>query len=311
MVTSDNLHILNGDSSWHLFQEAGITGDTLIWREILCEGPVIKEVASDEFWQLRKSFVTEEFGPGSANYMQLIDDFEKLRHFKNYDEIILWFEYDLFCQINMMAVLSWCYKQQVLDHCKVFMICVGKEPGYNRLVGLGQIPVHRYHELYEERTALTEPSLAYANQVWNAFVSKDARELEFALMPHPVFQYLNGAIKSHFMRFPNIQNNLSEIEAEIIHKINNRQAQNVDDVVRHLLQWQDYYGFGDLQYFRYLRIIKDLIEFEEPLRLSEKGVEALTGNFDRTKSAEMNYDLGGATVNDFRWNESEGQLEPA
>lgn len=308
---ADNLHILNGDSSWHLFQETGIPGETLVWREILCEGPVQHEIATPEFWSKRDDFVKSEFGAGPADYKQLIDDFEKLKDFKSYTEIILWFEYDLFCQVNMMALLSWCYRQNVHDHCKVSMICVGDEPGYERLIGLGRIPPHRYTELYEERTILTGPSLAYADRVWKAYTSEDPNELEFALMPHPVFSYLSGAMKSHLKRFPYTSCALNEIEQEILITIQNEEVHNVDDVVRHMLQWQHYYGFGDLQYFRHIRLIRDLIIFEDPMTLSSIGKEAISGNWSRNSVSGLNYQLGGSEASSFNWNEDSGELIPS
>lgn len=308
---ADNLHILNGDSSWHLFQETGIPGETLVWREILCEGPVQYEIATPEFWSKRDDFVKLEFGAGPADYKQLIDDFEKLKDFKSYTEIILWFEYDLFCQVNMMALLSWCYKQNVHDHCTVSMICVGHEPGYERLVGLGRIPPHRYTELFEERKTLTEASLAYADRVWKAYTSEDPNELEFTLMPHPVFSYLSGAMKCHLKRFPYTSCALNEIEQEILSTIQNEEVHNVDDVVRHMLQWQHYYGFGDLQYFRHIRLIRDLINFEDPMTLSSIGKEAISGNWSRNSVSGLNYQLGGSEASSFNWNEDSEELIPS
>ena len=34
------LHILNGDSTRYGFEQTGIEGDIMVWREVLSEGPV-------------------------------------------------------------------------------------------------------------------------------------------------------------------------------------------------------------------------------------------------------------------------------
>ena len=111
------LHILNGDSSLHQFNKTSLEGDTLVWREILCEGKTREEIGSAPYWETRKEFL--------KNYAK--DSFEK--HFENlkqeissvrfsdYEEVILWFEYDLFCQINMLGAIAW------LHHFKKEQTC--------------------------------------------------------------------------------------------------------------------------------------------------------------------------------------------
>ena len=38
------LHVLNGDETASVFARAGIAGHTLVWRDILCEGPVMPQI---------------------------------------------------------------------------------------------------------------------------------------------------------------------------------------------------------------------------------------------------------------------------
>ncbi|UJH91615.1 hypothetical protein LZ575_02610 [Antarcticibacterium sp. 1MA-6-2] len=44
---SQLLHITNGDDITTNLQEVGITGDVVVWREMLCEGPTVLELESD------------------------------------------------------------------------------------------------------------------------------------------------------------------------------------------------------------------------------------------------------------------------
>ncbi|MGB3465001.1 MAG: hypothetical protein WBA74_07020, partial [Cyclobacteriaceae bacterium] len=234
------LHILNGHTTLHLFQEAGIEGQAVVWNEILSDGPAIYEVGTEPFWKLRKDFVVATFGQGAAGYDQLIRDFEIVRSYREYDEIILWYEYDWFCQINLMAILSWFYQVGVMNDTRISLICAGKEEGYNRLVGLGQLPVRMYPELLDRRRSLSESNLRFADNVWKTYVDDDPSELAFATIPHPVFRYISGAVKSYFTRFPD-DTGLNQIEREILETIAARKVLNVDLLVRHMLQWQTYY----------------------------------------------------------------------
>ncbi len=305
---ADKLHILNGDSTLHLFQQSGIPGDAFVWNEILCEGPVKFEVASQEFWDTRLAYVTEVFGPGASNYRQLIEGFSILQHHDKYNEIILWYEYDLFCQVNLMAILSYLNSEGLIHKLAISLICVGEEEGYDRLVGLGQIPVHRYEKLFKERTPLSEPDLDFATNVWMSYCSEDPNELDFALMPHPTFKYLSGSMLAHFKRFPNKKTGLSSIEDQILTYIQQENPKGPDEIVRNSLQNQGYYGFGDMQYFHYIKMMEPLLSFEKNISLSDLGKSFLKGKVKRDVVASLDYPIGGTTASTYYWQESNNSL---
>ena len=293
------LHILNGQTTLHLFHESGITGETFVWDEILSDGPVLYEVASEEFWQMRRDFVVATFGQGATGYSNLVKNFEKVRAFDNYEEVVLWYEYDLFCQVNLIAILSWFYKQSAHNKVRFSLICVGEEPGYNKLVGLGQLPVRRYPELLENRQSLSESNLRYADTVWSSYTDENPSELAFACVPHPIFQYLGSAIQAHLERFPD-HTGLGVIEHEILSCISKESLTNVDFLVRHMLQWQEFYGFGDLQYYYYIKAMKPFINFGNTLALNEAGKQCLDGQIDRSLYPSMNLPFGGSRASEYR-----------
>ncbi len=62
------------------------------------------------------------------------------------------------------------------------------------------------------------------------------------------------AIEQHLKRFP-AENRLNEIENKIL-QIINENSFSKKEIMKELLLWQDsatVYGFGDLQYFNYLK----------------------------------------------------------
>jgi len=90
------LHILNGDNTAQIFSKSTIHGDIIIWREMLCDGALHKDVGSDEFWKKRYNFFEEEIGITRLEYYdKTIKELIKIENVSNYDEIVLWFEYDL------------------------------------------------------------------------------------------------------------------------------------------------------------------------------------------------------------------------
>jgi len=106
------LHILNGYATLHLFQEADISSEVCVWNEILSEGPVTYDIASESFWKMRREFIATTFGPGAAGYDEVIAHFDIIRTYSTYEEVILWYEYDLFCQLNLVGLLSWFYRER-------------------------------------------------------------------------------------------------------------------------------------------------------------------------------------------------------
>tara|TARA_R110002033_G_scaffold23563_27_gene55715 strand:- start:5315 stop:5701 length:387 start_codon:yes stop_codon:yes gene_type:complete len=99
------LHITNGSNLTNFLKELDFSGDILTWEEMLCEGPTISNINSDQFLKLRASFLNTYYDV-DLNIVEVKEELDRLNHTENYSEIILWFEYDLFCHINMIAVLN-------------------------------------------------------------------------------------------------------------------------------------------------------------------------------------------------------------
>ena len=62
------LHITNGDSLTSRLKTLIPNGDIIVWREMLCEGPTTREVGSQEFFDLRKNFLSSQYGVKPEDY---------------------------------------------------------------------------------------------------------------------------------------------------------------------------------------------------------------------------------------------------
>ena len=120
----NQIHILNGDAIISHFDASKIKGQIMVCREILAEGKTTVEVGSPGFIQHRQDFFMLFFDEADALYQkQFLSELSKLNDLEQYDEITLWFEYDLFCQINMMAMLSHLYRKKAK---RISLICIGE-----------------------------------------------------------------------------------------------------------------------------------------------------------------------------------------
>ena len=95
-------NILNGDALAYSFPETKIEGEIIVVREGLMDGDLSGNNLQD-FWQSRAQYVgaTE-----SEYYSNVVREFEKIINAPDGSEFNLWFEYDLFCQVNMWFVIS-------------------------------------------------------------------------------------------------------------------------------------------------------------------------------------------------------------
>ena len=101
------LHITNGSALTDYLLKLDISKkeNIITWEETLCVGPTVEEVASPAFIKIRQAFF-KSFYDLTLSKKDLISGLQKLDDISNFTEIVLWFEYDLFCHINMVAVIS-------------------------------------------------------------------------------------------------------------------------------------------------------------------------------------------------------------
>ncbi|MGB8704321.1 MAG: DUF1835 domain-containing protein, partial [Gillisia sp.] len=134
------LHIANGDDLGQNIAELALGGEIITWREMLCEGPTTYIVGDEEFIKLRKDFLKKNYEVTSEEYEdQFISEFKKFNEFTNYDEVILWFEFDLFSHINMLAAIS-----HIIENKKttpVYLVCSKKLQGDKEFTVLSQLPL--------------------------------------------------------------------------------------------------------------------------------------------------------------------------
>lgn len=303
------LHILNGDSTYHSFKYQSIPGETLVWREVLCEGETLYDLGSPAFWESRKRFFQSFFEVSPQEYQnKVIAEFEKLRSDLSwFTEIVLWFEYDLFCQINMMAILAWLSRHK-RRNTKVSLICIGRLECYDKLVALGEINPDRYNDLFDNRDHLTDHELFYARAFWKTYCSKEHNDLVSIAEAAPqIFSYLEEAMIAHTRRFPSTKNGLNEIQQFILTSLS-QEKKAIKPLLKMLLQRQNVYGFGDTQYEKYIKDLYPLISGEEELEINALGKKVLFEGEHYTLHAPVIYKFGGTDSAKFRWSPKTDEL---
>lgn len=290
------LHITNGDSTTKYLRKLKFSGEFVTWREMLCEGKTITNVGSEQFWKTRFDFLKSSYKVSKKKFIDYtLKEYRNLCQKKNQDEIVLWFEYDLFCQINMIAMISWLKKHRK-GH-QISLVCSGKVKGSKKMFGLSELSQNQIEEHYKNRIELTTDDIEYADYIWQLYCSDSPLRLETVHKFNPMspFQYLTAALEAHLQRFPSIENGLNAVENFVLETTHNHQLSSEKQLIGKLLSNQKVYGFGDVQYLEKIQRLKSLFATFNPVTLNKMGKKVLERqqNFYRQIRNDISY-LGGA-----------------
>ena len=295
-MSTSLLHITNGDSTTKYLQKLKYKGDFITWREMLCEGKTTSDVGSENFWKNRFEFFKTSYKVSKRKFIDYtVKEYRNLCNHKKQDEIVLWFESDLFCQVNMLAVISW-LKRFRKGHT-TSLITSGKIDENEKMYGLSELSKEQLQNHFENRVILSQDDIEYADYIWQLYCSDSPLRLEnVQYNPNSPFQYLTDAIKSHILRFPSIINGLNTLENSVLKAVKENEFSSKEKMVSYLLNNQENYGFGDTQYFHKINEMKKLFTTSfNPVKLSKIGKKVLYNQMNYYAQIRSNETyLGGA-----------------
>ncbi|MBG48325.1 MAG: DUF1835 domain-containing protein [Pseudozobellia sp.] len=306
---SSLLHITNGDSFTEKLKSLKLKGDIITWREMLCEGKALTTVGSESFWKTRFEFLNKNYKVSKSWFIEkTLKEYRSLCNHKQQDEIVLWFEYDLFCQINMIAVLSWLKANR--KYAQISLVCSGKEDESGKLYSLSELSDEQLLYLYKNKTELTQDDIEYADYVWQLYCSDNPIRLEnLSDFSEFQFEYLPDALHTHLQRFPSIKNGLNSMENNILQIALDKKPASRKVFLAEILQNQGFLGFGDSQYERAITRLKPLFSGFNPVRLTKKGKEILEKRTSYYSCIQDNdVYLGGALKYNFLFNTDSGRI---
>ena len=305
-MSKQQLHITNGSHLTNVLNELNIQGVKLTWQELLCEGPTTEKVGSELFLETRKSFFTQFYNI-DLDIEFIKSELDKFNDSENYSEIVLWFEYDLFCHINMIAIIS--LIQQKKMNLPIHLVCSGRIEGSKNLMGLSELSPEQLLNHYKNKVLLNKDDIDIATTVWGIYCGVDHTLLKPFIVKPSSFKYLSNCLKAHLERFPNSVDGLSILERNILQIIVKQSITSKHHLLGYALNYQGYYGFGDLQLER---IINQLSMFysvtEGEIELNRKGHEALLGHHNFALEIDNDMMYGGVKKIAFQFNKSKNKL---
>jgi hypothetical protein len=307
-LSTKTLHITNGDSLNNRLLDLDIKGDFAVWREMLCEGKTTYTIGDSNFIDTRSSFLETDYDIKDTNYHdKFISQLEIIKNWNAYDEIILWFEYDLFCHINMMACIS--YLTQVGCKKPLFLVCSGRVSGEKDLKGLPELTDNQLQDHYQNKKALTKNDQLLSDQIWRLYCSDDHLKLQPILAKDSSFIYLSNCISAHKKRFPEEQSGLNTLELHILKLIKKHQITSERQLCGYVLTYQGYYGYGDMQVFKMIKRLRSYFEEQEGyFVVNEKGECALNGDHIEAPGQKKHCYFGGVSKYAYKYKKDTHQL---
>ena len=198
-----------------------------------------------------------------------------------HDEVVLWFEHDLFCQVHLVYLLDW-FAARNLGQTRLSLICIGEFPGIENFHGLGELNAGQLASLFGTRHEVTPLELQTASAAWTAYCSPEPTALQRLLHSDTsAMPFLQAALRCHLARFPSIRNGLGRIENRGLALINDG-LENFSELFPRFGDAEPGFGLGDFQFYLAL---KRLNEARSPLLNMKNG--ALNGKLDSERIGKI------------------------
>jgi hypothetical protein len=324
-VATTFLHLANGTSTTSTIHDAGIPGRSSIWADPLHEGPVPAGISDEELLAIRARHLADEghgveaIASAMRRWRSVLDDVEE------YDELVLWFEHDLFDQLNLIQVLDRLARQPWPT--PVSLVTIGSFPGRPQFKGLGELTAGELGPLFETRQLVTAAQYALGARAWSAFRSPDPTAIEALLATDTTaLPYLAAALQRHLEEFPSMADGLSRTERRILEL-----ASNAPIALRvafpRMHDEETAFYIADVSY---VHVVRDLAAADPPLivvrktadsdrtplagaiALTDSGMDVLVRRADRVELCGIERWLGGVHLSGrgptWRWDHAHERL---
>jgi hypothetical protein len=309
------IHLHNGDSVAITARRALLPGRHVAFRETFITGPVLPGLRPHEFLEERARFIAGYYGEHLLRTRnEILEQEQMLDAIRDEEEIVLWFEHDLFCLANFLYLLVRLSKARRLSA----IWC--PRP-------LGTMAEEELVTTYMSRAAVPPLMLRIAAEAWKAYTAPDAAALNrFVMQDWNDFPFLRDGLTLHAMRFPSTRNGLGEVEQRAMAAIDNGATEFATLFARFDAN-PPRYGFGDGEFLRHLRRLAScavpMITITETgdgappkalFGITPAGRKVLAGEADFIELNNADQWLGGVHLtlqSLWRWDASARELRPS
>jgi hypothetical protein len=280
----------------------------LPWRDVLHEGPVPAPATLDSLRAVRARFLAH----GAANAVDIARDLEDrdraLGSSATQNEVVLWFEHDLYDQLQLAQILDW-------------FAASAKRPRRLALVQaseyLGCLSPQRFVSMFEKRREVTAAELEAAQRVWRAFSSPDPRSIEDVLPSLDALPFMAAALVRHLEEFPSTDNGLSRTERQALEALAGGPLPLAKLFRAAHLEREEPIFLGDTVFYDLVGALAhsdaSLVRIDgEQAHITDRGRDVIEGRADRVALLGIDRWLGGVHLKGrkvpWRWDEATQRL---
>jgi hypothetical protein len=290
-------------------KRSGIPGEHIAFREALIAGPVT--IQPD--LETRARFLAEAYGSNLLRTRtELLEQEQALTDAATHDEVVLWFEHDLFCLVHFAYLLQRYARRNIsIVWCSTPLALKEDEE-------LGT--------LYAERSTATPAMSEAAASAWRAYTSDDPTALNEVIASPSDVPFFREGLTLHASRFPSMRNGLGSVWNRILALVE-KGAGDFATLWARFDEDPPRLGFGDAELLRALRLMAraavPLITLTEAaesgppkalIAVTPVAANVISGGVDYLALADPDYWLGGAHITResiWRWDEQLRKLQPS
>jgi Domain of unknown function (DUF1835) len=201
------LHVTNGEATRGPLQRSGVPGTIVSWDDVLHDGPT-PLVTGDEWIRVRARYLASV---GYGDEDEMLRDFrakgDPLDAAGAHDEVVFWFEHDLYDQLLLIRHLWWLSNNRPLT--TRFSIVIGTDY-------LGLLAPKEFPSRFARRRPIADEEVAAGAAAWTAFCGDDPRRLVPLARAAGPLAYLPRAMHRLLEEFPAADTGLSRSERQIL-----------------------------------------------------------------------------------------------
>ena len=327
------LHVTNGSVVVTRLHDLGLPGRVLPWDDVLHEGPVRAGLDPAALRAERAVFLAGSFGGEAAEIERgLAARDQVLASASADDEVVLWFEHDLYDQLHLLQILD------QLEHPRVTGVL---SDDY-----LGAQSAQTLREWFAARQPISTEDRRIARQAWTAFRSADPMDLVAFVERTSTFAqgasvgrlgrfpHLIPALRRHLQQFPWVGTGLSRSQAQALAAVAGGAVRVRDAFWAANFPVEDAIFMGDSPWWHHVRPLieapRPLLEvrglkpakWDDPawwhddpaaptLALTADGEAVLNGSADHSALNGIDRWLGGVhvtTTSPWRWDDKKNSL---
>ncbi len=232
---NNSYHVLNGDALADRFPKS-ISGEKIVMRECLVDGP-IEANSFEDFLEIRSEYLDRTYAAYEPKpYAEYVKpELYKIREIPSGSNVYLWFEEDVFCQVNCWF-LCFLLEQHVGEHDIYFVM-----PNSEIQWGFAGLDEHDLILASENAIPVSGVELIELAKLWQAYVDADIVKMREFSSELSQFEWVKNAVDAEIDRI--VEDTPKQTLSALINQLG---SEKFGPVFQEFCKLAAIYGYGDL-----------------------------------------------------------------